>query len=341
MNIAVRSPNWIGDGIMCIPALEKLKETHPGAEITLVCSPYLIDLFRSIPVIDRFISLSGPSPNRSFWQTIKKLRHERFDLGVLFTNSFSSALLFRLAAIRPTAGYRTDGRGFLLDRSIRPPRINTHHARYYLNLIETLNGLAPDESFAKPRLVFDDAEKESRSQMFHDLGITSSTRVAGFAPAAAYGSAKCWLPDRFRELMLGLHDRLPDLELMVFGSTAEKPLIEKILAGLPFPVHNLAGAYSLRESLLLLSRVDLMVANDSGLMHAAAALDRPLVALFGPTKPWQTKPLTDRATVIYHAVECAPCSYRDCPYHHGCMSAISVEEALSACERILSRPRTE
>jgi heptosyltransferase-2 len=179
-------------------------------------------------------------------------------------------------------------------------------------------------------------EKEAVRSKLAGTGVDLSNRFIGISPSAAYGTAKQWLPERFRELIKRIINEMTDTEILLFGSAKEREKIARITAPIEpgkDRVHNLAGRLSLRESIAAISICDVFVSNDSGLMHTASALRVPVAAVFGPTQPHKTAPPDEKdkkVKVLYHRVRCAPCLYRDCPTDHACMKAVSVDEVWEA-----------
>lgn len=329
MSTVIRSPNWIGDGIMSLPAIRAFRDLFPGERLAVAAKSYLAPLFLNIPEIDEIVPLPDRWTARSLPAAAALLRRGGYDRGVLFTNSFSSALLFRLAGIRPLAGYARDGRGFLLDERMAPPPPGRHHRLFYLNLVERLAGRDAGRAFPAS-LVVTAAEKEEAALWLREQGIPGDRPLLAVAPAAAYGSAKAWLPDRFREFIVAWLRRHPESAVLLLGSAAERERIAALAAGLPEGALNLAGRLDLRRSIAVLSRCRLFVGNDSGLMHAASALAVPLAAVFGPTEPGSTAPVAGRFRLLHHGADCAPCRFRECPADHRCMSAVTTGEVLEA-----------
>ncbi len=273
----------------------------------------------------------------------------RFDYGILFTNSFHSAFLFRLAGIKKLIGYNKDLRGWLLYKKIKFPRDNRHHIYFYLELAAAFIGastvcshaaescISPNYSY---RLIIADQEREQVSAALHTLGVDLSKPLVGISPSAAYGSAKEWPPERFRELIPRLQqEKSPgQVEILLFGSGKEREKISKIAARENGNhIHNLAGQLSLRQTIVAISFCRLFISNDSGLMHIASSFNLPLIVLFGPTSPHKTGPLHKNSRVPYHPTACAPCLYRDCPLNHdnhACMNAITVDEVLDAARQL-------
>lgn len=333
MSTVIRSPNWIGDGIMCLPAIRAFKSSFPDERLAVAAKRYLADLFLNIPEIDEIIPLPDRWTPRSIAAAVGECRQRRFQRGILFTNSFSSALFFRLAGIPSLAGYARDGRGFLLRDRVPPPPAGAHHQHYYLNIIGRLAEQNADRSFPAS-LVIGSGEKDQAADWLRQQGIVNERPLLAVSPTAAYGSAKAWLPDRFREVIRRWLERFPETAVLLLGGGSERERVAAIADGLPGSVLNLAGALDLRRSLAVLSLCRLFVGNDSGLMHAAAALSLPLVAVFGPTEPGRTAPLAGRFRLLHHPVECAPCRRRECPGDHRCMTAVGVDEVLAAMSEL-------
>ncbi len=333
MSTVIRSPNWIGDGIMSLPAIRAFRDLFPGERLAVAAKGYLAPLFLNIPEIDEIVPLPDRWTARTLPAAASGLRRRGFDRGLLFTNSFSSALLFRLAGIRPLAGYARDGRGFLLDERVAPPPPDCHQQFFYLNLVERLAGRDADRTFPSS-LAVSAAEKEEAAAWLREQGIAGDRPLLAVAPAAAYGSAKAWLPGRFREFILAWLRRRPESAVLLLGSASERERIAEVAAGLPAGAFNLAGRLALRRSIAVLSRCRLFVGNDSGLMHVASALAVPLVAVFGPTEPGRTAPVAGRFRLLHRGADCAPCRRRECPSDHRCMSAVAAAEVLEAAESL-------
>ncbi len=332
--IAIRAPNWIGDSVMCLPAIRALKALRPRTRLVLVAKEYLADLFCHIPEIDEIVPIPNRLNLRATLQTARRLRRLQFAEGLLFTNSFHSALLFRMAGIRRLCGYARDGRSLLLQQKIRVVEEGLHHQHYYLRLVETC--LHMRSEIVYPALLKVSEQEKNRGRfLIEEMGIAAARPLVAVAPAVAYGPAKAWPADRFRRLIQEIRRSWPSAAILILGSAAEARKTEAVAAGLEGNVHNLAGRLPLRDAIILLSFCHLAVTNDSGLMHLAAGLEVPLVALFGPTRPEKTAPLSRRYIRLYHPADCAPCLHRECPLDHRCLKAISVEEALAACRQLL------
>jgi heptosyltransferase-2 len=333
MNTVIRSPNWIGDGIMCLPAIRAYKKHFPKEHLAVVAKRYLADIFLNIPEIDEIVPIPDRWTAASYFASLKVLRTKHFDRGILFTNSFASALFFRLAGIRNRCGYDRDGRGWLLNDKIPFKKNPGHHQYYYLNLLEHLAKKKISPS-VPAGLVIAQAESEWAASWLEEQGIGTGLPLLAMAPAAAYGSAKAWLPERFRLLIADWQKTHPNCAILLVGGPAEKEKIAAMADGLPGRVINLAGRLTLRQTIVILSRCRLFIGNDSGLMHIAAALAVPLVAIFGPTEPGKTSPLGKPHRLLHHGSDCAPCLYRECPTDHRCMRAVGVGEVLAAATEL-------
>jgi heptosyltransferase-2 len=340
MNTVIRSPNWIGDGIMSLPAIRACKEYFPNDRLTLIVKHYLADIFLNIAEIDNIIAIPDRWSAQKYFNCIRMIRGKQFERGILFTNSFASALFFRLAGIGSLSGYDLDARGWLLADKTPRPDSNEHHQSYYLKIIEHLAGQKVSRPF-RADLVISAAEKELATGMLSDLGINAGNDLLAIAPTAAYGSAKTWLPERFREVITCWQESRPAIDILLLGSPAEKDKIDKIAAGMSGRIHNLAGRLTLRQTIIILAKCRLLICNDSGLMHIASSLKVPLLAIFGPTETRKTSPLADPYRLLYHGADCAPCRHRECPTDHRCMTAVTSAEVLTAAEELWHLPPTK
>lgn len=336
MNIVVRSPNWIGDCVMCLPALRALKDYCPDVDIFLLTKNYLKDVFSSIEEIKGIITIPNQGRVRNLHSVSRELRKYQFTTGILLTNSFHSALLFKISGLKNIIGYRNELRGFLLSQSVPYPQNERHHIYFYLELIEAFaqRKITKDYSGA---LVITEAEKIEVRNILRDYGLDPKKSIIGISSSAAYGSAKEWEADSYRRLIEKIKKQRVTDSILVLGSASERDKIEKIVAFLGGEILNLAGRLKLRQSITAISLCRLFISNDSGLMHVAASLGIPCVAIFGPTLPHKTAPINEKVRVLYHPAPCAPCKYRTCPIDHRCMASITVDEVFDAVESLFSK----
>lgn len=324
--IIIRMPNWIGDLVMATPVLSDIRKAFPKAHITAMSRSPICDLLKEDRDIDElfcFSKVSSFGRRSEKRDIIEKIRRGKYDLGILLTHSFSSAWWFWLGKVQRRLGYQGNGRGFLL--SDKRPLPKTVHEQHLVNTYKMLlEPLGIPLSDTKPRLHLTEKELEEARTLLKQLGISPEHKLVGINPGAAYGTAKCWLPERFRKVTEKLQRR-DDVRIIYFGDQASMPLVKEICQDLPSPVINLAGLTSLRELASLIKLCSVLLTNDSGPMHMAAALGTPLVALFGSTSEVVTGPY-QTGTVIHKHVECSPCYQRVCPIDFRCMKRIETDE---------------
>ncbi len=321
---------------MAVPAIKALRSFCPESEIILTGKKFLSDLFLGQKEINSIIPLADEFNLKSFLRGAEKLRAAGFDQGLLFTNSFSSALLFRAAGINNLTGYARDGRSLMLSRRTIPPRNTGHHSNYYLRLVEFFCTKKATTEFPH-ELSLSPAEIETGRVILKQESIGEISTLVSVAPAAAYGPAKAWPADRFQQVAQALIKENSELHVLLLGSERERELCRAISSGLGSRVHNLAGSLSLRETMIMIKLSRLLLGNDSGLMHLAAALGTTACAVFGPTVPGATAPLGEGHVILQHPVDCAPCRHRTCPLDHACMTSVTTTEVLSALQEILLR----
>lgn len=335
-NIIVRMPNWVGDLVMATPVLLDLRKHFPKASITAMCKHPMDELLWKEPALDElfcFHEMSSSFARREERRSvIAKLRAGHYDLGILLTNSFSSAWLFWQGNIPTRIGFSLHFRRWLLSHPQSVPKEMLHQVDVYKKLLEPL-GIS--HSSTSMRLVLTDQEKQIAQELLRQRGYRKERPLIGINPGAAYGTAKCWLPDRFRALALKLIEA--GYFVLFFGDAGGAFWIRDLCQGLPSEVLNLAGATTLRELAALIQECDVLVTNDSGPMHMAAALQTAVVALFGSTDPRRTGPLGEKVEVIQKQVPCSPCFKRTCPIDFPCMKQISVEEVFKRVRTCLER----
>ncbi|MBI5556566.1 MAG: lipopolysaccharide heptosyltransferase II [Deltaproteobacteria bacterium] len=332
--ILIRSTNWIGDAIMTTPAVRTIRENFPAAEITMLAQPWMADVFRASPHVDKIIFYEKKGVHgglSGMLRLSRTLQRMRFDMAILLQNAFEAALLARMAGIPVRAGYKRDGRSLLLTHGvrIRDEIRGKHQVHYYQALLRDL-GLTrgPDELCL--RLADEDLHFARRFRQ----GLAGGGPVIGLNPGAAYGPAKCWPAARYGELAERLHRR-NRATFMVFGTAADQQTIDTITAHGPGFIRGLAGKTTLAQAMALISVCDAFVTNDSGLMHVGAATGTPLVAIFGSTDAVATGPFSDRAVVLQKELGCRPCLKKECKADFRCMLDISVEEVEQAVQKLL------
>ncbi len=322
--VLVRAANWVGDAVMSLPVLAGLKRLFPLAGITVLAAPRVAPLFAGQPGVTEIIRY--PS-DRGKWQVLWEIRG-RFDVALALPNSMESALGLWLVGVPSRVGYNTDARRLFLKEAVsnRQELAGLHTVFYLLGLLKALGGVA---TFTPPTLYLEPEEEAMGAHLLSEADLPGQGPWVGLSPGAAYGLAKRWEPSRFAALGRELHREF-GARLVLLGADEERPVADLVKQQLQAPVVDLVGRTSLRQALGILSQLKLLVTNDSGLMHAAAALSVPLVALFGSTDPAATGPFTSRATVIRHPLPCSPCFKRTCETGYACLTAISVDEVTAA-----------
>lgn len=329
--VLVREANWIGDAVMTLPALASIRKALPDRPLAVLAKPWVADLFSGHPLVDEIILYESPGRHaglRGKWMLAGELRRRGFDLAVLFPNSFEAALLAFLARIPERAGYGTDGRGFLLTRAVRvsPAAGKGHQVDYYRAMTA---GLGFSGDLAVPALELTEERRLESGRILEAKGLDPDGLFLGLAPGAAYGPAKQWFPERFAEVA-DLFSRDLGARSLLFGSAGDGETARRVMESAGSEAADFTGRTTLGQALGLIARCRVFVTNDSGLMHAAAALGVPVVAVFGSTDPDKTGPRGRKCRVVRRALSCAPCLKKRCPENRECMARITVEEVYEA-----------
>ena len=328
--ILVRTTNWVGDAVMTTPALKAVRETFPDAHITVVANPLVAQLFEFHPDCDDVIVYDRQGRHArvvGFLRFVAMLRGRKFDCAILLQNAIEAAVMAFLAGVPKRVGYITDGRRLLLSHpvAIGDAERALHHTDYYLHMLAqygVTTGVKQQSLALRPDEIRWAAE------------ILPRGRFAVINPGAAYGSAKRWVPERFAEVADQLASRY-GLAIVLCGGPGEKEIGADIAKAMQSPPQNIIGKTSVRQMMAVLAASNLMITNDSGPMHVAAAFDVPTVAIFGPTDHTTTSPWGTRSQIVRHPVECSPCLLRQCPIDHRCMQRVTVEDVLSAAAGLL------
>jgi lipopolysaccharide heptosyltransferase II len=326
--LIVRAPNWLGDAVMALPALEAIRTAFADRAIVLAARPSVAPLFEEDTPArpDEILVVDGD-------REAAQLRDARGDAILLLPNSFRSAWAASRAGIGERWGFRASGRGWMLTRGVRRPRGRVHHMDYYLALAR---GLGIDAPHGPPRLAARASSLEQADVLLRQQGVPAGARLVGFAPGAAYGHAKRWPPDRVAAVVAGLAPH--GATAVLVGAAADRDTARAIESSLPSGTRlvDLVGRTSLRQLVGVIARCAAFVSNDSGAMHVAAALGVPLTAIFGPTDERVTAP-GGRADLIVRDVFCRPCLLRECPIDHRCMKRIDVETVLHSVTGHMTR----
>jgi heptosyltransferase II len=344
--ILIRGTNWVGDAVMSIPAMREIRRLFPDARISLLVRPWVRDVYGAADFLDEILEYDKEGMHRGltgFRRLIADLKSRRFDLAILLQNAFEAALIARCAGIPRRIGYARDGRSFLLTDAcpIDPAVRRMHQVYYYLDLLSVLGLPLRTRRENKERMPpiamgFLDSDRRTAIEILHAHGIEETDVIVGINPGAFYGEAKRWFADRYAEVADALAGQY-GARIVLFGSPTDRACAEEVAAHMKHPSAILAGQTTLGQLMGLLKSCTLLITNDSGPMHLAAALDVPQLALFGSTSEIATGPLSRRAVVIKHQVDCNPCFLRKCPTDFRCMKGISVQEVVAAAQIILEK----
>jgi heptosyltransferase-2 len=358
--ILVRGVNWLGDAVMTTPALLRLREKFPDARIALLTPEKLNDLWLHHPAVNETISFTRAE---SVFAIGKKLRAGEFDVALVLPNSPRSALEVFFGGIPQRVGYARLWRNFFLTQTVAPragavkmrkrtlkeiqqltagttssignrqsPIVNAaaHQTREYLHLVAALGANAEP---LPPQLTVTPDEIEAAKKKF---GLEKIDRpIFGLNPGAEYGPAKRWPVEKFIAAAQEIQKRT-NCTWLLFGGKSDATItnqIESSIANRQSPIQNLAGKTSLRELMAMLKLCRVLLTNDTGPMHVAAALGTPVVVPFGSTSPELTGPGLPgdaRNRLIKSDVPCSPCFLRECPIDFRCMNGISVERVAEA-----------
>lgn len=343
--LLVVAPNWLGDAVMALPAIADARRSFPSARLVVAARPAVAGVFAMVPGVDEVIVLEWNGRWRrgdAFRSDCARLATVGAHAALLLPNSFAVAWLVKRAGIPERWGYASDLRERLLTRAVRRPRRSMHQGAYYQQLTAALGiGSGPLE----PALDVPDESRNAAFRLLRGRGWDGRRVLIALAPGAAYGTAKRWIPAHVGQLIGQLVSRHGATCVLV-GSRADAPTTEEILrtteGEVAAHVIDVAGQTSIEllGGILALSRA--CVSNDSGAVHVAAAAGVPVVALFGPTREWETAPLPragGRTMVLAHDVWCRPCMLRECPIDHRCMTGIAPHRVVAAVEQLaLSAP---
>jgi heptosyltransferase-2 len=349
--ILVVQPSWVGDAVMATPALRALRELFPKAHIACMMRRYVKPVYTGMPWVDQLITYRTGKTNKKagkgLFDLASRLRSARFDLAILLPNSFQTALVCKMANITRVVGYERDGRGFLLSDRLLPPKdkgkfIPTPIVKYYMGLVHYLGGQHRDLSL---KLFVTESERRDAAEVLSRAGLSPEIERPGAAgkrplillnPGAQFGAAKCWLPEYFANLSDRFIDEL-GATVLISAAPRERSIVDAILAvAKRRPIDLLASGSTLGALKEIVRRCDLMVTNDTGPRHIAAAFDVPVVTIFGPTHPEWTEIYFPKERKVAVKVFCGPCQKKTCPLDHRCMTRVTPAMVFDAAVPLLT-----
>lgn len=350
--ILIVQPSWVGDAVMATPTLRAIRELYPQAHIAYLMRRYVKPLYTDMPWADQLITYrtgkTKAKAGRGLFDLAARLRAGKFDLAIVLPNSFKTALICKMAGIKQVVGYERDGRGFLLSDKLLPQKergkfVPTPIVKYYLGLAAYLGSKNRD---LKLQLFVTEGERREAHDVLARAGLDANIDRPGakgqsplvlLNPGAQYGSAKCWLPENFAAVA----DRLVDeigATVLISGTPKERRILDEVRGHMRHvPIDLSTKGLTLGALKEIVRRCDLMITNDTGPRHIAAAFDVPVVTVFGPTYPEWTEIYFHRERKVAVKVFCGPCQKKTCPLDHRCMTQITparvFDEALSLLPR--------
>ena len=330
MKALIVAPSWIGDTIMAQPLFARLHARHPGLQLDALAPRWVAPVLQRMDEIAEVVDSPfghGQLSLRARWRLARQLAARGYDAAYILPNSLKSALPPFMAGIPRRVGFTGESRYGLinvrhtLDKAALPLMVER-----FAQLGES-PGAPLLRPVSHPKIRSTAADQE---ETLSALGIERPPRIAAFCPGAEYGPAKRWPAAHLAALARMLASA--GYAIWLFGSSKDHAIAEEISQLAPGLCRNLCGATALGQAVDLLALADLVVCNDSGLMHVAAALDRPLVALYGSSSPGFTPPLSDQADILSLNLDCSPCFKRDCPLGHlDCLNKLTPEQVFAAC----------
>lgn len=310
---------------MAQPLLQLLRSRYPAQPIDVLAPGWVAPVWRAMGEVDEVLESPfrhGALQLRERWRFAKYLRQRGYAQAYVLPNTLKFALIPWLARIPQRIGYRGEMRYGLLNvvhrdqRAAPRPMVPFYAALAAPPAVDALSVSAlPRPALSVPQ--------ERLAATVRSLGLQDDRPLVVFAPGAEFGPAKRWPPSHFAELAGTILQARPDVQIVLLGSGKDKAVCAEIVSS-EQRAHNLAGITSLDQAIALIAKADAVVSNDSGLLHIASALNRPIVAIYGPTDPGHAPPFSDVATSLFLALACAPCKQRECPLgHHRCMTEIS------------------
>ena len=333
----VISPNWIGDAVMAQPLLQLLHEQQPGCIIDVLAPPSVAPVWRAMTEVDTVLETPfrhGPLQLSERWRYGRVLKARGYSTAYVLPNTLKYALIPLFAGIEKRVGYKGEMRHGLINvmhHDDLPPRpMVPFYAALAGNPQASLRPNLPKPSMqvAPPAI---DAVCARHA-------IDRARALVVFAPGAEFGAAKRWPARHFAALARAIHERDPAAQIALLGSPKDRQACDEIIAITGAAgMFNLAGSTKLDEAIALIAQAAAVVANDSGLLHIASALNRPVVALYGPTDPDHAPPFSDIARSMSLRLACAPCKQRECPLgHHDCMEKMEAGMVWSELRPMLS-----
>jgi heptosyltransferase-2 len=336
MKLIIRAPNWVGDGVMALPAVDNARDITGADYIAVMARGATAPLYRNHPDVDRVIVIDDKSPRLiAARRAAKLIKDDRYNVGVILPPSFSSALIFKIGGVAGRAGYAGDRRSLLLTRAVKPPKEKTHRVRLYLYLFEELTGQKLD--FRAPRLYLSREDITNGEKILAEYSLSYDDKYIAISPRAVAESRR-WGVDNYGRLAARITSEM-NCKVVLIGSKADFEAGRKVEAAGGANTVNLCGKTPLMTAAAILSFASLFIGNDSGLAHLAGAVDCSVVVLSGPDDPEQTSPMCEKKKVIIRDIDCISCIKNVCPKSGDdfmrCMKLIAIDEVFDAAKEIV------
>ncbi|HSU68791.1 MAG TPA: lipopolysaccharide heptosyltransferase II [Tepidisphaeraceae bacterium] len=351
--ILVVQPSWVGDAVMATPTLRAIRELYPSAHIAYLMRRYVKPLYGGMPWADQIITYrtgkTKAKAGKGLLDLAVRLHAAKFDLAILLPNSFKAALVCKMANVKRVVGYERDGRGFLLTDKLlhvkdRGKFVPVPIIKTYMGIAHYLGARSRD---LKMQLFVTEPEAREGREVLTACGLSPEIHRPAAAgepplivlnPGAQYGAAKCWKAEYFAELADKFIDEM-NATILLSGAPRERQILDSIKQSMrhaPIDLSNKGMTLgSLKE---VVRRCDLMVTNDTGPRHIAAALDVPVVTVFGPTHPEWTEIYFDKERKVAVKVFCGPCQKKVCPLDHRCMTRVTPGMVYETSMELLGKP---
>jgi heptosyltransferase-2 len=352
--ILIVQPNWVGDAVMATPTLRAMRELYPDAHISYLMRRYVKDLYSGMPWVDQLITYrtgkTTAKAGKGTFDLAARLRTGKFDLAVLLPNSFKSALVCKMANIPRIFGYERDGRGFLLTDRLLPVKekgkfVPSPMVLTYLGLARYLGSNHRD---VRMQLFITDSDRRDAQSVLVRAGLEPNLEKPAASgrppliilnPSAQYGAAKLWKSEYFAELGDRFIDEL-GATVLLSASPRERAVVDAVQRQMKHAAVDLSNRGMTLGSLKeVVRRCDLMITNDTGPRHIAAAMDVPVVTVFGPTHPEWTEIYYPKERQVAVKVFCGPCQKKVCPLDHRCMTRVTPAMVWEASMQLLSPAR--
>ena len=330
--ILVIKLRYVGDVLLATPVLSRLRESFPKAHLAMLVNPGTEDVVRDHPALDEMLVLARGGLIRQ-WRFVQDLRRRRFDLVIDLTDGDRSALLSWLCGAPVRLGYNSEGRwrGVLYTQVVAADRFSMHTVRYHLKSLEGLGLAGPPPA---PILTVAPEARQEADRLLREAGVDEARPFVCLHPGARWWF-KAWPAERYAALADLLQIEAP-AQALFLGGDQERSIERRIADGMKTPFRSLIGKTSLRTLAAVLERAALMVSNDNGPMHMAAALGVPVIGLFGPSDPAVWGPWGDGHRTFYKGLDCRACFHPDCfRGEQNCMRQIKLEEVWNAVSQTL------